>query len=175
MSTIIVAVLLIAAIVIFCVLFMANERKKKAKSINQLLLKFSQLAIRHNLFVSKQEIINDSIIGLDAVNRKLLVVYKKEDDTHQDVIIGLEEVRQITVESITAVIDAGHSKNAGTDQFLEKIVLRFLFNSGKAAYDFPFFTYKDSVYQLQELKQKAKQWEASFKPLLKPAKAIASR
>lgn len=174
MSTIIVAIILIAVIAIFCLLLAANERRKTNENINQLLISFSQLAIRHNLFISKQEIINDSIIGLDAVNRKLIVVYKTDDNNYDEVIINMEEIKQVTVESVTAIMDAGHSKKARADQFLEKIVLRFLFNSGKAAYDFPFFTYKDSIYQLQELQQKAKQWEASFKPLLKPAKAISS-
>ena len=170
MSTIIVAIILIVVIAVFCMLLVANARRR----VNLLLIRFSQVAIKHNLFVSKQEIINDSIIGLDGKNRKLLVVYQKEADSYGEVIINLEEVKQITVESITAIMDAGHSKNARTDQFLEKIVLRFLFNSGKAAYDFPFFTYKDSIYQLQELQQKAKQWEASFKPLLNPAKLISN-
>ena len=174
MSTIIVAIILIVVIAVFCMLLVANERKKTRRRVNLLLIRFSQVAIKHNLFVSKQEIINDSIIGLDGKNRKLLVVYQKEADSYGEVIINLEEVKQITVESITAIMDAGHSKNARTDQFLEKIVLRFLFISGKAAYDFPFFTYKDSIYQLQELQQKAKQWEASFKPLLNPAKLISN-
>lgn len=170
MSTIIVAIILIALIVVFFILFADNERKKTNRSINLLLIQFSQAAIRHNLFVSKQEIINDSIIGLDAVNRKLLVVYKKEDNSYDEVIINLEEVKQITVESVSAIMDAGHSKNIRDNQLLEKIVLRFLFNSGKAAYDFPFYTYRDSIYQLPELQQKAKQWEATFKPLLKPVR-----
>lgn len=93
--------------------------------MNLLLIAFSQAAIRHTLFISKQEIINDSIIGLDGKNRKLLVVYQNEDNIYDEVIINLEEVERITVESVTAIMDAGHSKNARTDQFLEKVVLRF--------------------------------------------------
>ncbi|MEO5946425.1 MAG: hypothetical protein ABIP79_06375 [Chitinophagaceae bacterium] len=170
MSTIIVAIILIAGIAGFCMLLVANERKRTNRSMNLLLIQFSQAAIRHNLFVSKQEIINDSIIGLDGINRKLLVVYKNDDNIYDEVIINLEDVKQITVESVSAIMDTGHSKNAKSDQLLEKIVLRFLFNSEKAAYDFPFYTYKDSIYQLQELQQKAIQWEASFKPLLKQAR-----
>ncbi|MBP9104055.1 MAG: hypothetical protein KBF82_09345 [Chitinophagaceae bacterium] len=170
MSTIIVAIILIAVIAVFSILLVANERKKTRRKMNLLLIAFSQAAIRHTLFISKQEIINDSIIGLDGKNRKLLVVYQNEDNIYDEVIINLEEVERITVESVTAIMDAGHSKNARTDQFLEKVVLRFLFNSGKAPYDFPFFTHKDSIYQLQELQHKAKQWEATFKPLLKLAR-----
>lgn len=170
MSTIIVAIILIAGIAIFLVLLASNERKKTKKNLNLLLIQFSQAAIRHNLFVSKQEIINDSIIGLDGVNRKLLVVYKNDDNIYDEVIINLEEVKQITVESVSAILDAGYSKNTRDNQLLEKIVLRFLFNSDKAAYDFPFYTYKDSIYKLQELQQKARQWEASFKPLLRQAR-----
>ena len=108
MSTIIVAIILIVVIAVFCMLLVANERKKTRRRVNLLLIRFSQVAIKHNLFVSKQEIINDSIIGLDGKNRKLLVVYQKEADSYGEVIINLEEVKQITVESITAIMDAGH-------------------------------------------------------------------
>ena len=137
--------------------------------MNELLRSFSDSAIKNNLSISGQQVINDSMIGLDAVNRKLLVVNKTKDNLFDNVVIDLTEVEQCKVASVSGVIDYGSSKNSKLDQLLEKIVLRFSFNSGNRSYDFPFYTYNDSLYTLQDLQAKAKQWEAYIKPLLTPA------
>lgn len=174
MSTIIVAVILLAFIAIFILLLAANERKKNRRTLNELLLSFSQSAIKYNLSISGQEVINESMIGLDAVHRKLLVVYKNKDNVYDDLVIDLSEVTHCSVESVSKIIDHGNSKSK-LDQLLEKIVLRFLFNSGNVAYDFPFYTYSNSVYELPGLQQKARQWQTYINPLLKPARTMSSR
>lgn len=171
MSTIIVALIALTGAVII-LLVLINVKKTNRSRLNELLRSFSDSAIKYNLSISGQEIINDSIIGLDAVNRKLLVVNKTKDNLFDNVVIDLTEVEQCKVASVSAVIDYGSSKNSKLDQLLEKIVLRFSFNSGNRSYDFPFYTYKDSLYQLQDLQAKAKQWEAYIRPLLTPAPAM---
>ncbi len=174
MSTIIVLGILLAGVAIILPV-LANERKKSRIRLNELLLRFSKLAIKYDLSISEQEIINESMIGLDAINRKLLLVYKNKDNLFDNVVIDLSEVEQCKVASVSGIIDYGPSKNSKLDQLLEKIVLRFSFNSGNKSYDFPFYTYSNSVYQLQELQQKAKLWEAYIKPFLTPAPAISNR
>lgn len=174
MSTIIVAVIVLTGIVII-LLVLINGKKGSRSRLDELLRSFSESAIKYNLSISVQEIINNSMIGLDAVNRKLLVVYKNKDNLFDNVFIDLTEVEQCKVASVSGVIDYGSSKNSRLDQLLEKIVLRFSFNSGNRSYDIPFYTYNDSLYQLQELQEKAKQWEANIRPLLRPASVISNR
>lgn len=174
MSTIIVALTAITGVVII-LLVLINHKRRSRSRLNELLRSFSESAIAYNLLISGQEIINDSMIGLDAVNRKLLVINKNKDNLFHNVVIDLTEVDQCKVASISGVTDYGISKNSRLDQLLEKIVLRFSFNSGNRYCDFPFYTYNNSLYQLQDLQAKAKQWEASIKPLLKPAPAISNR
>ena len=168
MSTIIVALIALTGVIII-LLVLINGKKRSRGRLNELLRSFSDSAIKNNLSISGQEVINDSMIGLDAVNRKLLVVNKTKDNLFDNVVIDLTEVEQCKVASVSGVIDYGSSKNSKLDQLLEKIVLRFSFNSGNRSYDFPFYTYNDSLYQLQDLQAKAKQWEAYIKPLLTPA------
>ncbi len=174
MSTIIVAVIVLTVSAILILLRVSNERKISRSRLKKLLLSFSQSAIQNKLSISGQEIINDNMIGLDAVNRKLLVVYKNNDNLFDNVVIDLNEVKQCSVESVSGIIDHDNSKKSRLDQFLEKIVLRFKFNSGNGSYDFPFYTYNNSVYQLPELQQKAKQWQAYIKPLLRPVRTMSS-
>lgn len=175
MSTIIVVAILLACITVFILLFQANERKKSRKRSNELLLYFRQSVIKHDLAISGQEIINESMIGLDGIKRKLLVVYENKDHVFDSVVLDLNEIKKCTVESVSAIIDNNSSKNNRLDQMLEKIVLRFLFRTGEASYDIPFYTYSNSVYQLPELQQKAKQWQTYISPLLKPARIVSSR
>ena len=120
MSTIIVAVIVLTVSAILILLRVSNERKISRSRLKKLLLSFSQSAIQNKLSISGQEIINDNMIGLDAVNRKLLVVYKNNDNLFDNVVIDLNEVKQCSVESVSALFIMTIQKKAGWISFSKR-------------------------------------------------------
>jgi len=87
MSTIIVAAILVGAVIVIGGLLISVADKQKVKKRNQLLNRFSELGTIHNLSFSSQEVLNNSIIGLDGINRKILVLSQIDDALFDDQVV----------------------------------------------------------------------------------------
>ena len=88
MSTILVAAILVGSVVAICFLLISIHNKHKREAMNNLLKHFSQLGTENNLSFSSQEMLNNCVLGLDGINRKILVV-TKEDNFYGSFIIDL--------------------------------------------------------------------------------------
>jgi len=172
MSTLFIAAILVGSVAIICLLLISIHNKHKREAMNNILKHFSQLGTENNLSFSSQEILNHCVLGLDGMNRKILVV-TREDDYYGSFIIDLREVKNCTVKKIFGTIKSGDLKNNKLEQYLEKIVLHFeLYRKPSVEIVF----YKNScnhIYETQELEQKAKHWESILSKMQAPLKNIA--
>ena len=172
MSTILVAVIVVGSVVIICFLLISIHNKHKREAMNNLLKHFSQLGTENNLNFSSQEVLHNCILGLDGINRKILVVAKK-DGFYSSFMIDLNEVKSCTVKKIYGTIKVGDLKNHKLDQYLEKMVLHFEL-IGRPSVEIAFYKNHDNhIYEVQELEYKARHWEAILTKMHTPVKNIA--
>jgi hypothetical protein len=166
MSTLIVAAILVAAIIIICVLLLSIANQQKNKRMNKILDHFSKLGTNYNLSFSSQEILSNVIIGLDGVNRKVLIL-DHSGSVFNDYIINLNEVKHCTVKKYYGNIKPGGLKTNKMDSYLEKVCLHFELYNGKEAIEVVFYNHIDHpLYQLSVLEQKAMNWKESFEKML---------
>jgi hypothetical protein len=172
MSTIVVAAILVGSVVTICLLLISIHNKHKREAMNNLLRYFSQKGTENNLNFSSQEILNNCVLGIDGVKRKILVVIR-EEGFYSSFVADLNEVKNCTVKKIYGTIKVGDLKNHKLDQYLEKIVLHFELNS-KPPVEIVFYKNVDNhIYETQELEQRAKHWEAILSKMQTPIKNIA--
>ena len=168
MSTLFVAVILIGSVVAICLLLIGIHNKNKREAMNNILKHFSQLGTENNLSFSSQEILDHCVLGLDGVQRKILVATRR-DEHYGSFIIDLNEVKNCSVKKIYGTIKAGELKNHKLEKYLEKIVLHFELHR-KPAVEIVFYeNFGNHISQTQELEQKAKHWEAILSKLQTPA------
>jgi hypothetical protein len=126
--------------------------------MKQLLDYLSSLGSKHDLVFSDQEILKDSMMGLDSEKKMLLVVSGIKSQPHH-YIIDLHEVSSCSVKKYYGRININGLKNRELDQYLEKIILRFQFHSPKQPADILVYKRTDNdVRELPELELKAKKW-----------------
>ena len=72
MSTIIVAAILISIVIFICLILISINNKHRKKAITELLARSSKFEAENNLSFSSQEILENCLIGLDEIQRKLI-------------------------------------------------------------------------------------------------------
>lgn len=172
MSSLGVAAILLGFLGGICFLLISIHKKHTRKAMNNLLKQFSQLGTENNLSFSSQEILNHCVLGIDGVNRKILVV-TGDDDEYSSLIIDLRQVKTCSVKKIFGTIKAGDLEHRQLEQYLEKIVLHFELHQ-KPPVEIVFYkNISNHIYQMQELEHKAKHWEAVLFKMITPVKNIA--
>ncbi len=158
MSTILVAAILVGSVVAICIFLISIHNKHKREAMNHLLNQFSQAGTENNLSFSSQEVLNNSVLGLDGLNRKILVV-RKQDHEYTSLIIDLNEVQTCVVKKLYGTIKSDSYKEGKLEQYLEQIVLHFDLG-GKPSVEIVFYkNFENHVYEIMELEQKARRWE----------------
>jgi len=173
MSTIIVAFIIIGSIVAITWFLVSINKRQTKKKREQLLHRFSQLGTEYNLSYASQEVLKERVIGLDGVNRKLLVL-EETNGQQSYYIIDLEEVKNCTVNKIySSGQGSGNQKSMDNPLFI--IALQFDFKDKRPPVQLPFYDHlTNHVFETAELEEKAKDWEAILsKMLAKEAKRIA--
>jgi hypothetical protein len=172
MSTLFVAAIIIGSVAAICLVLISIHKKHKREAMNNMLKHFSRLAAENNLNFSSQEILRNSILALDGIHRKIVVV-SKNDDVYTSLLINLNEVKDCTVKKIYGNIKVGDLKSHKLEQHLEKIVLHFELMH-KSPVEIVFYkNIHNHIYETQELEQKARHWEAILSKMKSPLKNIA--
>jgi hypothetical protein len=133
--------------------------KEKFANMKQLLNYLTRLGSRYNLTLSHQEVGKSYIIGLDGVQKKLLVVsgFLKGRLHHQ--LIDLNEVISCSVKKYYGKINVNGLKNRALNQYLNKIDLQLEFHSKKQPADILFYKRTENdLRELPELELKARKW-----------------
>ncbi|GAA4750355.1 hypothetical protein [Flavisolibacter ginsenosidimutans] len=174
MSTLFIVAIIIGVIAGVCVLLVSIDNKQKRTAMNDLLQRFSQLGSDHNLSFSSQEVLKDGVIGLDGMHRKLAVLQKRNEDGFHSNVIDLNDVKTCSVKRQYGTIGGSDLQTKKPEQFLEKIVLRFELANGGEPMEVMFYNHIDHViYQIAELENKAKHWEAILSKMQAPVKKMA--
>ena len=175
MSTVIVAVVLVAFVAGFCLLFHFIHQKQKRRHMNQLLNRFSEFVASRGFSISSQAVLHNTVIGLDGVHRIFIILrYKEEKNVHLQVV-HLDEVQACTVRKTYGTIPGGGLANRPLEQYLQSVVLCFTFNTEKLPVEVSFYHHAaDLLTQLGTLEQKARDWEAVLTKMLgKRLKTVA--
>jgi hypothetical protein len=127
--------------------------------MKQFLDYLTRLASLHNLTLSNQEILKDYMIGLDGLQKKLLVVSGILKGRHHHHVIDLNEVSSCSVKKYYGRIEINGLKNKELNQYLDKIDLQLEFQSNKKPADILMYKRTDNdIRELPELELKARKW-----------------
>src|SRR5688572_2735104 len=172
MSNFIVAGIVVGSIVLVCFLLVGIHNKQKRKAMDDLLKKISKIGSTHQLSFSSQELLHNSVLGLDGVHRKILFV-TSENENYRSVMIDLDTVKNCTVKKTYGKIKAGDLKKQRLDQYVESIDLHFdLLNDSTSDVRF-YQNLVNHTHEVALMEQKAKHWEAILSKMLRPQEARA--
>lgn len=156
-------VLLSALLQLYACCLLTSVTNIKKKKTNGLLALLNEAATQYNLSFSSQEILKNRIIGVDGISRKLIIAEEQNDINAYDVI-DLEEVKSCKMKRNYTTVNMGDKK---TEEHLSAIVLQFHFKNGKEAHSLPFYNdITNHIYEIAELENKAKDWEAMLSKML---------
>lgn len=163
--------LLIALIILPIPLLLIANKRQKRNALKSLLHAFSTIGSTNGLSFSSQEVLRNTVIGLDGIQRKLLVAARKRDDTYQSVVIELKEIKSCLVDTPYRTVSRGDS--APPERLLESVSLVFTVPQ-RVPLDVVFYNYiDDPIYEAPELERKANYWQVlltkGHTPLLKTA------
>jgi ribosomal protein S24E len=167
MSSIIVAGILVLAIVAVTFFLVTLEKKNKQKLQNEMAEILSDFSIKYELSISRQEYLRNMIIGLDGINKKILVVFATKNNLFRHLLIDLCQVKNCQVKNYYSAANLGHSKEPKPAVYLERMVLEFEYNNKYPNEEIAFY---DHIYnnsnQLAELEEKAKHWRTLANKLI---------
>ena len=167
MSTIIVAAVLILVIISICLILISLNNKDRQKTTTELLTHFSKLGTENNLSFSSQEILHNSIIGLDGIQKKLLILKKNDEDKYDSLVLDLNDMKSCSKRKIYRSVNIGTEKKEKFENQIDKIALAFHFIDNREPIHISFFDpVTNHIFAMQELEQKAKNWETILTKLL---------
>src|SRR5436190_7271646 len=161
MSTVIVAILLISIIVSISLFLVSVNNRHAQKTTTALLTLFSKLGTENNLSFTSQEILENCIIGLDGIKRKLLILNKIDTNKYESILLDLNEVKNCFKRKIYRSVNIGTRKKEKFETKLDKIVLAFDFIDNRQPVHVLFFDPSNNhILTMLDLEQKANNWEA---------------
>ncbi len=166
MYTIIIAIVIVAVVAFIIFGLVSIHNRQTRKTVADLLSRFEEAALKENLKFSKKEILGNLIIGLDDVNKKLMI-FKRAGDEYHSQVIDLNEVKDCSKRKVYLKIDVNTRKSEKYENYVEEIVLSFsiplqLKHENVSFYDSGVHGLRD----LAEAEQKATEWETTLRKLL---------
>ena len=122
-------------------------------------LQLSKAGSKLNLSFSGYEVFNTSIMALDGINRKLLLM-PCHDPSAEPVILAIEEVVNISLKKIYAGIPAGGLKAKALEAFNNTILLEFEMANNKGTVIVPVYDAAlNKPEERSKLEKKARNWQ----------------
>ena len=157
--------LLLATVAVTSYLFNFLSGTSKRKKEN-LCWRLSKEGTLHNLIFCSQEILQNKIIGVDGIHRKIMVLEKNKKQYNQS-IISLDDVENCELIT-TRRIQGAHSLNSvDSEKNIDAVELQLEFkNSSQPASIIFFDSSVNSLRELNILKAKARYWNIMFSKML---------
>lgn len=167
MSSVGIVIMLSAAIVLCYLLLIAIENRQKQRKMKRLLDYFSRLGSKYNLTFSSQEVLRNCIIGLDGIQRKLLVLSGINQGSLTEYVIDLNEVSKCSVKRQYGSIQVNGLRKRRLEQYLERMTLNFKFLVEKQPADIQFFKQTENhISELPELEKRVEKWKVILSKML---------
>ena len=166
MSIIIGTSILFVVVIIICFAIIAISKKQTKLRTAELLNGFNSYGVANNLYFSSQEILMSAIIGLDGMNKKLLVLLTN-GNTHQYKLIDLKHVKECSVIKSFRSISIDEWKGKNIEEYYERIDLHFEMKDEREPVFIPFYdTANNHFFEIPELEQKARYWETILSKMI---------
>ncbi len=142
--------------------FTNSARKKKEK----LFFRLSQEGTANNLVFCSQEILNDKVIGIDGIHRKIMIL-EKIKKAYNCSIISLDEVQNCELIKNCGSLNVDNIKKFGIENNLHAIELQFEFKNHAQPASIIFYdSLINSKREFEFLKAKAEYWSVMFSKML---------
>jgi len=157
-------ILFAVAVLIFGSLtFFTKTDKKKRKN---LFLRLSQEGTANNLTFCSQEILQNKVIGIDGIHRKIMIL-EKINDTYNCSVISLDEVQNCELITRFGSLNACNLKRFELEKKPDAIELRFEFKNQAQHASIMFYnSLINSKRELVLLKAKAEYWSVMLSKML---------
>jgi hypothetical protein len=142
--------------------FIKNDKEKK----ENLFLRLSREGTANNLTFCSQEILQNKVIGIDGIHRKIMIL-ERIKNKYNCSVISLDEVQYCELISTHGCINAGDLKRYEAKKKLDAIELQFEFkNQAQPASIIFYDSLINSKKELALLKAKAEYWSVMLSKML---------
>jgi hypothetical protein len=164
------AILIVALTIIIPWIFIVRHNKAIKKSEQDNFRRFSSAGSDRHLSFSRQEVIQNKIIGFDGIKQTLMIF--ELDNDYDITCIAVKELLQCTVEK--EYYTAGDTV-ADKEKILEAIRLVFRFADTRPPLSILFYSNNnDSIYLMADMELKAKEWQTAISKLIPKTAAVRS-
>lgn len=130
----------------------------------------SRLGTKHDLGFSSQEMLKHHVMGLDGINRKILVLNIDGDEPDAYTIIDLNKVMNCSVIKQYGGIPKGELATKPLELHLHKLLLNFSLAEGNDPVQVVFYDHlHNDVSEVKYLEAKARNWKTLIAKLRMPA------
>jgi hypothetical protein len=170
MSTLLMALLILAITIILPCIFIARHRKNLKKEARGNFHRFSTAGTERQLSFSRQEIVQNKIIGFDGIQQVLMIA---ELDNNYDIIcIAVKELAACSMDKVFYTVG---ETAIDKEKVLKEIKLVFHFHDNREPVHVLFYNnHNDSIYLMADMETKAKEWQAAISRLIPKAAAVRS-
>lgn len=171
MPSIITAAIIIGIVILILFILISLHNKEKKKKATALIAHFNQSGMENNFSFSCQEVLKNCIIGVDGLQRKLLVLEYGENENHKQIhIVDLNKVKNCELQKIFSAATQTE-KGKASEVYLEKIQLKFDYVNHTLPVEVVFYDHiSNHIYEISELEQKAKDWQNILIKIITPSK-----
>ena len=172
MSTILIALIILFTAIFLSLAFIFINRRNEKKRNRSLLTLHSNAGSEKGLSFSSQELLRNKIIGLDGINKTLLVL---EFLNGTNVMcLNMRDVTQCSVEKKYDSILVGNDRKGKMEPHLRSIDIKFFLKDNNAPVSVSFYDSNiNSIYEMTELEAKARTWESVLSKMLSERSAVS--
>ena len=149
--------------------------KNSQKTKENLALRLSIEGTANNLTFCSQEMFENKVVGIDGINRKILIV-EKEKKSYRCSLIALDEIQNCEVITSSGSIRRSEENNAGLKKNRSAIALQFEFKNAHQPASITFYdSYLNSKREMALLKAKAEYWRVMLSKMLTHQVSVSVR
>ena len=146
----------------FLSFFIKNEKKKKER----LFIRLSQEGTANDLTFCSQEILQNKVIGIDGIHRKIMIL-ERIKSSYNCSIICLDEVQHCELVANTGILNVGNLRQFDIEKNQAAIELQFEFKNQAQPASIKFYdSLLNSKKELVLLKAKAEYWSVMLSKML---------
>ena len=146
----------------FLSLFIKNEKKKKER----LFIRLSQEGTANDLTFCSQEILQNKVIGIDGIHRKIMIL-ERIRNSYNCSIICLDEVQHCELVTSDGFLNTSNLRRFEIEKSLAAIELQFEFKNQAQPASITFYdSLSNSKRELALLKAKAEYWSVMLSKML---------